>query len=118
FPGSALPKAINVRYEPQSEAEVWTFDEVRADGRAESVSQTLYFDGKEYACGDLGLEGRPDTVVSRKPDARTAEVLYRKSGRETQRMVRTVSGDGRQMILEIRIMTGKGPVVKRRLVFE
>jgi hypothetical protein len=116
--GGPLPKAIAVRYEPRRGAEVWTFYQVRPDGNSETISQTLRFDGKHYPCGDLGLEERPDTVVSTKPDARTAEVLYMTSARVTQRIVRTISADGRQMTLEIRVMPEKGPVVERRLVFE
>ena len=112
------PKALTVRYEPQTDAEIWTFNQDRANGNTETTSQTLRFDSKEYSCGDLGMEERPDTVVSRKPDARTAEVVYKKSGRVSRRMVRTVSADGRQMTLEIRITPEKGPVVERRLVFE
>ena len=112
------PKAISVRYEPQAEAEIWTFYQIRADGISETISQTLHFDAKDYPCGDLGLEERPDTVVSRKPDARTAEVFYKKSGRVARRVVRTVSADGRQITVEIRITPEKGPAVERRLVFE
>ena len=91
---------------------------MRADGISETASQTLHFDGKEYPCGDLGLEERPDTVISRKLDARTAEVSYKKSGRVTRRVVRTVSADGKQMTLEVHITPEKGPAVERWLVFE
>src|SRR5207247_9005064 len=91
------PKEMTVQYKRPADAEVWTFYQVRADGTAETISQTLRFDGKEYPCGDLGLDERPDTVLSRKPDARTAEVFYKKSGRATRQMVRTVSADGRLM---------------------
>src|SRR4029453_8027991 len=111
------PKAVTARYEEQSEVEIWTFYQVRQDGEAETISQTLRFDGKEYPCGDLGLEDRPETVVSRK-DAWTAEVVYKKSGRVTRRLLRTVSADGREMRLDIRITPEKGKVVERRLVFE
>jgi hypothetical protein len=64
---------------------------MREDGLLKTTSQTLHFDGKEYLCGDLGLEERPDTVISRKLGARTVEVSYTKSGRVTRRVVRTVS---------------------------
>jgi hypothetical protein len=112
------PKEMTVRYESQAEADIWTFYQVRADGNSETSSQTLHFDGNPYCCGDVGLEERPDTVVSRKPDARTAEVFYKKSGRVARRMVRTVSADGKEMTLDIRILPEKGPAVERRLVFE
>jgi hypothetical protein len=64
----SLSKAITVKYEidpkePQH-VETWTIYQVRADGTSETTSQTLRFDGKEYASGDLGLEERPDTVVA------------------------------------------------------
>jgi len=115
-------EAITVKYEAHTKethrrAEIWTFYHVRGEGISETTSQTLRFDGKEYPCGDLGLEERPDTVVSRKLDARTAEVSYKKSGRVTRRVVRTVSADGKQMTLEVHITPEKGPV-ERWLVFE
>ena len=115
--GGPLAKAITAKYEAQAHAEIWTFYQLRADGIAETTSLTLRFDGKEYSCGDLGLEERPDTVVSRKLDARTAEVSYKKSGRVTRRVVRAVSADGKQMTLEVHITPEKGPAVEHLLVF-
>ena len=113
-----LAKAITAKYESRSGAEVWTFDQMRADGTLETTSQTLRFDGKEYPCGDVGLEERPDTVISKKVDARTVMVSYWKSGRITRRVVRTVRADGAQIVLEIHIIPEKGPAVDDRLVFE
>ena len=117
-----LAQAFTVKYEARSkeghaQAETWTFYEIRADGMSETTSQTLRFDGKEYPCGDLGLEGRPDTVVSTKLDARTAEVSYKKSGRITRRVVRTVSDDGKQMTLGIHIIPENGPAAEHLMVF-
>jgi hypothetical protein len=113
-----LAKAFTAKYEAHAEAEIWTFYQVDGDGIAETTSETLRFDGREYSCGDLGLEERPDSVISRKLDARTAEVSYKKSGRVTRRVVRTISADGKQMTLEIHITPEKGVAVERRLVFE
>jgi hypothetical protein len=113
-----LAKAITAHYEAHSEAEIWTIYQVSVDGISETTSQTLHFDGKEHPCGDLGLEDRPDTVMSRKLDPRTAEVSYKKRGRVTRRVVRTVSADGKQMTLEVYITPDKGPGVEQRLVFE
>ena len=117
-----LAEAITVNFEAHLKvahpnAETWTFYQVRADGISETTSQTLRFDGKEYPCGDLGLEEQPDTVASTKLDARTAEVSYKKSGRVTRRVVRTISADGRQMTLEVRITPDKGPGTEHVMVF-
>jgi hypothetical protein len=60
-----LAHAITAQYEAHAEAEIWTFYQVRADGISETTSQTLHIDGKEYPCGDLGLEEWPHTVISR-----------------------------------------------------
>lgn len=117
-----LAQAITVKYEARSkeahaQAETWTVYEIRTDGISETTSQTLRFDGKEHPCGDLGLEERPDTVVSTKLDAWTAEVSYKKAERVTRRVVRTVSADGKQMTLEVRIIPEKGPAAEHLLVF-
>jgi hypothetical protein len=117
-----LAQAITVKYEARSkearpDAETWTFYLVRADGTSETTSQTLHFDGKEYPCGDLGLEERPDTVVSTRLDAIIAEVSYKKAGRVIRRVVRTVSADRKQMTLEIRITPIKGAPAEHLMVF-
>ena len=117
-----LAQAITVKYEALSkeahtEAETWTFYEIRSDEVSETTSQTLRFDGKEYPCGDLGMGELPDTVVSTKLDARTAEVSYKKAGRVIRRVVRTVSADGRQMTLEVRIIPENGPAAEHLMVF-
>ena len=117
-----LAQAITVKYEARSKEahpkqRPGRFTEMRTDGISETTSQTLRFDGKEYPCGDLGLEERPDTVVSTKLDARTAEVSYKKSGRVTRRVVRTVSADGKQMTLEVRIIPENGPAAEHLMVF-
>jgi hypothetical protein len=117
-----LAEAITVNYEAHPKvdhpnAETWTFYQVRPNGISETTSQTLRFDGKEYPCGDLGLEEQPDTVASTKLDARTAEVSYKKSGRVIRRVVRTLSADGRQMTLEVRITPEKGPGIEHVMVF-
>jgi hypothetical protein len=112
-----LAKAITANYEARSHSEIWTFYQIGQDGIAETTSQTLRFDGKEYPCGDLGLEERPDMLVSRKLDARTTEVSYKKSGRVTRRVVRSFSADGKQMTLVVRVTPEKGPAVERWLVF-
>ena len=117
-----LAEAVTVKYEAHPKeghpnAETWTFYLVRADGISETTSQTLRFDGKKYPCGDLGLEERPDTVVSTKLDAWTVEVSYKKSERVTRRLVRTVSADGKQMTLTVRIIPEKGPAAEHLMVF-
>ena len=111
-------QAITAQYEVHSEAEIWTFYQVRADGISETTSQTLHFDGKEYPCGDLGFEEQPDTVLARKLGVRTVEVSYKKSGTVTRRVLRTVSADGKQTTLEVHITPEKGPRVEHRWVFE
>jgi hypothetical protein len=118
FGSGPVVKAITARYESRSEAEIWTFYRVHVDGTSETISQTLRFDGKEYPCGDLGLEEMPDTVISRRLDARAAEVSYKKAGRVTRRVVRTLSADGKQMTLKVHVTTEEGPVLEDWLVFE
>jgi hypothetical protein len=117
FSGAVTAKFEAHPRESVPRAETWTFYQVRADGTSETTSQTLRFDGREYSCGDLGLEEGPDAVVSTKPDALTAEVSYKKSGRVTRRMVRTVSADGKQLTLEIHITPEKGPVAESLMFF-
>ncbi len=66
----------------------------------------------------LRLPERPDSVVSRRLDGRTAEIVYKNAGRVVVRLVRTVSSDGKRMTLDIHIAPEKGPRPERTLVFE
>jgi hypothetical protein len=45
-------------------------------------------------------------------------VAYKKAGRVIRRVVRTVSADGKQMTLEIRILPENGPAAEHSMVFE
>lgn len=118
YPSGPLPKALTVRYEPHRGGEISTWYSVRADGTSDTTSRVLHFDGKEYACDDPSMPERPDTVVARRLDGRTAEIVYKNAGRVVVRLVRTVSADGKRMTLDIHIAPEKGPSPERTLVFE
>lgn len=118
YTSGPLPKALTVRYEPHREGETSTWYSKRADGTSETISRVLHFDAKEHACDDPSMPGHPDTVVARKLDGGTAEIVYKNAGRVIVRLVRKVSPDGKRMMLDIHIVPEKGPSPERMLVFE
>jgi hypothetical protein len=44
-------------------------------------------------------------------------VSYKKAGRVIRRVVRTVSADGKQMTLEVRVISENGPAAEQLMVF-
>jgi hypothetical protein len=100
------------KLKPSATSRTWkarfsTLYSVRADGASDTTSRILHLDGKEYACDDPSLADHPDTVVSRRLDARTTEILNKKAGRVVVRLVRTISSGGMRMTLDVRITPGK-----------
>jgi len=109
----AFAKAITYQAHAKEapKAETWTFYVVRADGISETISQILRFDGKEYPCGDLGLEEQPATVIFARLDARTARVSYNPPGGAPGFRRRE------QMTLEVRVTSETGPAAENLMVF-
>lgn len=118
FNGDPAPKSLTAWIEPYGGGEISTWYSVRSNGTSEKVSYLLRFDGKEYSCRDPSIPERPDTVVSKRVDTRTAEIVYRKAGRVVVWLVRRVSFDNRQLIVDVRINRERGTDVERTLVFD
>ena len=112
-----LPRAMTLKFEPNPAGEAYTTYETRPNGTSLTVSHLLRLDGKDYPC-DCAGSIITDTVASRRINVRTIEIMYRKSGRQAARIVRTITTDGNQMTLEIRIDRGQQPPLERKLAFE
>ncbi len=113
-----FPKALTVKYEPHSAGEVVTWHEVRADGTSRTLSHILRFNAKEYALAGERPQDEPETVIARRVDNRTVEVLYKKNGKLSTRLLRTISSDGRQMTIELVQVQEKSAGPTGTLVFD
>ena len=64
------PRAIVVRIEPHAKGEVFTFEQISRNGRAETLSVMLYLDGKARDWQQRDCSG---SLLSRRLDSRTVE---------------------------------------------
>lgn len=115
FTGEVPPTSFTVRIEPHARGEVFTLERIERDGRATSDSTILYFDGKPRDFEDLKCTG---TQLSRRVDSWTVEVLRRCGGGEWTRMVRRLSAQPENLILDVEEQHADGRRFDRRLVFE
>ncbi len=98
FIGGPYPKSLTVRIEPHAKGEVFTLDEIGADGRATTSSTLLYLDGKPRGFGETDCSG---TQSSRRLDDRTVEILRDCGARRSVRFVRRLAAQPKELVLDI-----------------
>ena len=109
----AKPSSLTVRFEPHAKGEVFTLDRTDGDGRATTSSTILYLDGHPRDFQDVGCSG---TQSSRRVDSRTVEILRQCGSGQWTRFVRRMSGQPKELILEITEQRPDGRRFERRLV--
>jgi hypothetical protein len=109
------PTGLTVRFEQHPKGEVFTLDWIEADGRVTSSSTILYLDGKPRDFGDLRCSG---TQSSRRVDSRTVEILRKCSTGESNRFVRRLGPQPKELILDISERQPDGRRFERHLVLE
>ena len=115
FAGDAQPKSLMVRIEPHAKGEVFTLDRTETDGRTNSSSTILYFDGAPRDFHDHDCSG---TQSSRRMDGRTVEILRKCGSGQWTRFIRRSGAQPNQLILEIAEQHPDGRRSERRLVLE
>ncbi|MGH9657810.1 MAG: hypothetical protein ACRD96_04645 [Bryobacteraceae bacterium] len=115
--GSTNPysMSLTVRFEPHSKGEVFTLDRTDGDGLITTSSTILYFDGKPRDFQDPGCSG---TQSSRRVDSRIVEILRKCASGESTRLVRRLSAQPKELILEVTEQQPDGRRFERRLVLE
>jgi len=104
-----------VRVEPHARGEVFTLDQLERNGRSTTSSTILYLDGKEREFEGFECSG---TQSSRRLDSQTIEILRACRSGESIRMVRRLSSDAKQMMLEITEQQTDFRRFDRRLVLD
>ncbi len=112
---NAYNHALVVRLEPHAKGEVFTLDQVDRDGRSTTSSTLLYLDGKEREFVGFGCSG---TQSSRRLDTQTVEILRTCRSGESTRIVRRLSSDAKELVLEITEQQTQFRRFDRRLVLE
>jgi hypothetical protein len=110
-----FPDLVEVRFEPHSRGEVFTVERVQADGRATTSSTILYFDAHQRDFQDSDCSG---TLLSRRLDDTTAEILRTWADGRTMRIVRRFGEKPRELVLEITEQRPAGRRAERRLLLE
>lgn len=111
----ALPRSLVIRYEAHAEGEMVTIWRVTQDGRSETDSFILRYDGRDYP---HPRTQRFDLFSARKLRDGATEVLFKKDGKVVGRQVRRLSGRGKQLTIEHQLVLATGERVERLLVFE
>jgi hypothetical protein len=115
FIGDPHPKSFTVRIEPHAKGEVFTIDTIWWDGRATTSSTILYLDGKARDFQELKCSG---TQSSRRLDNGTVEILRNCDSGRRIRLVRRLSAQAKELILDISEQPSDGRRFVRHLVLE
>ena len=108
-------RTVSFRFEPHAKGEVFTLDQVDRDGRSTTSSTILYLDGKEREFAGFGCSGMQS---SRRLDTQTVEILRTCRSGESTRILRRLSSDTKELILEITEKRTEFRRLERRLVLE
>jgi hypothetical protein len=95
---NAYNHTVVVRFEPHRSGEVFTLDLIERDGRSTTSSTILYLDGKARDFEGLDCSG---TQLSRRLDSHTVEILRACHSGEWTRIVRYLSADPKELVIEI-----------------
>lgn len=112
---NAYNHTLVVRLEPHAKGEVFTLDQIDRTGRSTTSSTLLYLDGKEREFAGFGCSG---TQSSRRLDTQIVEILRTCRSGESTRIVRRLSSDAKELVLEITEQQTEFRRFDRRLVLE
>ena len=101
--------------EPHPEGEAVTVWRVTEDGRSETESFILRYDGEDHP---NPRQERFELFNARRLPDGTTEVIYKKAGKVLARQVRQFAPDGSQMTIQCGFFSRTGTWLERVLVFE
>ena len=115
FTGDIPPKSFTVQIEPHAKGEVFTSERIEKDGRTTTASTILYLDGKSRDFQDPGCSG---TQSSRALDSHTVEIQRECKDAVRTWIVRQLSAQPKDLILDIVEQQADGRRFEQRLVME
>lgn len=111
----SFPRSLVMSIQPHPQGEAVTVWRVTEDGRSETESFILRYDGQDYPHPQ---QERFELFNARGLPAGTAEILYKKAGKVVAREVRQFASDGREMTIQCGFFSRAGTWIERVLVFE
>jgi hypothetical protein len=117
FIGGPHPRAVTVRFEPHSKGEVFTWDKIGGNGKAETFSIILYLDGKRRdfnspSCAGTGFQS------SRRLDNQAVEIVLECEKMSKVRFIRRLSRNSSDLIIDITDDLPEGRRFERHLILE
>jgi hypothetical protein len=114
-PAVAISKNSTVKIEAQENGVKFTWNAVKADGKAINGSFAAKYDGRDYP-----VKGDPttDTVSLRRIDLNTVEFLFKKNGKEVLSERAVVSKDGKTITLTVKSEDAKGQPYEAILLYD
>jgi hypothetical protein len=114
-PGPAPTIPATIRIESVDGGEKLSVDGVGSDGRAASWSYTASYDGKPTS-----VTGSPygDMASLKRIDSHTSQITYTKNGKVTRTSKRTLSKDGKTLMIAAKGTNAKGQDYNNVTVFE
>jgi hypothetical protein len=110
-----FPRSLVICYEPHPDGETTTIWRITHDGRSETISFILRYDGKDYPDP---LQEHFDSVSAKKLEDGAIEVIHKMDGKKVSQELRRLSADGQQLTIYLQFLSKTGQWLKWVVVFE
>src|SRR5262245_6134653 len=100
-----FPRSLVIRYEAHAAGEIVTIWRVTQDGRSETDSYLLRFDGKDYP---HPRRERFDCYRARKLDNGAIDILFMKEEKIVGREIRRLSADAAEVLIQYQFLNRNG----------
>src|SRR5262245_50523951 len=113
--GKPFPRSLVIRLEPHPEGETVTIWHETQDGKSQTDSFILRYDGKDHP---YPREELFDSFSARKLEDGAIEIHYKKDGKVVEKQIRRLMADGQQIKIQCQLLSENGRWLNRILVLE
>jgi len=113
--GKPFPRSLVIRLEPHPEGETVTIWHETQDGKSQTDSFILRYDGKDHP---YPREELFDSFSARKLEDGAIEILYKKDGKVVEKQIRRLMADGQQIRIQCQLLSENGRWLDRVLILE
>ena len=113
--GKPFPRSLVIRLEPHPEGETVTIWHETQDGKSQTDSFILRYDGKDHP---YPREELFDSFSARKLEDGAIEILYKKDGKVVEKQIRRLMADGQQIKIQCQLLSENGRWLDRVLILE
>jgi hypothetical protein len=113
--GKPFPRSLVIRLEPHPEGETITIWHETQDGKSQTDSFILRYDGKDHP---YPREELFNSFSARKLEDGASEILYKKDGKVVEKQIRRLMADGQQIKIQCQLLSENGRWLNRVLVLE